>query len=102
MCPTSSGAGVLGTFLPNLSAALSWGIVAGSVSEPGRNQEESGEKLLRKLMRSQVFSEVFRASLRFQPGKPRFQPRFLRDFAGVLPGDCRGFTPAIPLSGVLF
>ena len=32
-------------------------------SEPGRNQEESGEKLLRKLMRSQVFSEVFRASL---------------------------------------
>ena len=24
-------------------------------SEPGRNQEESGEKLLRKLMRSQVF-----------------------------------------------
>ena len=56
---TSSGAGVLGTFLPNLSAALSWGIVAGSVSEPGRNQEESGEKLLRKLMRSQVFSEVF-------------------------------------------
>ena len=59
---TSSGAGVLGTFLPNLSAALSWGIVAGSVSEPGRNQEESGEKLLRKLMRSQVFSEVFSLS----------------------------------------
>ena len=79
---TSSGAGVLGTFLPNLSAALSWGIVAGSVSEPGRNQEESGEKLLRKLMRSQVFSEVFRASLRFQPGKPRFQPRFRRGFPG--------------------
>ena len=24
-------------------------------SEPGRNQEESGEKLLRKLMRSQIF-----------------------------------------------
>ena len=83
---TSSGAGVLGTFLPNLSAALSWGIVAGSVSEPGRNQEESGEKLLRKLMRSQVFSEVFRASLRFQPGKPRFQPRFRRGFSGVPPG----------------
>ena len=84
---TLSGAGVLGTFLPNLSAALSWGIVAGSVSEPGRNQEESGEKLLRKLMRSQVFSEVFRASLRFQPGKPRFQPRFQprfrRGFSGV-------------------
>ena len=57
---TSSGAGVLGTFLPNLSAALSWGIVAGSVSEPGRNQEESGEKLRRKLTRSQVFSEAFR------------------------------------------
>ena len=89
---TSSGAGVLGTFLPNLSAALSWGIVAGSVSEPGRNQEESGEKLLRKLMRSQVFSEVFRASLRFQPGKPRFQPRFRRGFAGVSPGKSR-FLP---------
>ena len=87
---TSSGAGVLGTFLPNLSVALSWGIVAGSVSEPGRNQEESGEKLLRKLMQSQVFSEVFRASLRFQPGKPRFStalsPGFRRGFAGVLPG----------------
>ena len=83
---TSSGAGVLGTFLPNLSAALSWGIVAGSVSEPGRNQEESGEKLLRKLMRSQVFSEVFRASLRFQPGKPRFQPRFRRGSLGFLWG----------------
>ena len=43
---TSSGAGVLGTFLPNLSAALSWGIVAGSVSEPGRNQVESAESCL--------------------------------------------------------
>ena len=95
---TSSGAGVLGTFLPNLSAALSWGIVAGSVSEPGRNQEESGEKLLRKLMRSQVFSEVFRASLRFQPGEPRFR----RGFAGVSPGLRRGFPRKIPLSRVLF
>ena len=99
---TSSGAGVLGTFLPNLSAALSWGIVAGSVSEPGRNQEESGEKLLRKLMRSQVFSEVFRASLRFQPGKPRFQPRFRRGFSGVSPGVSRGFPREAGVSRVLF
>ena len=99
---TSSGAGVLGTFLPNLSAALSWGIVAGSVSEPGRNQEESGEKLLRKLMRSQVFSEVFRASLRFQPGKPRFQPRFRRGFSGVSPGFLRGFPRESGVSRVLF
>jgi hypothetical protein len=96
---TSSGAGVLGTFLPNLSAALSWGIVAGSVSEPGRNQEESGEKLLRKLMRSQVFSEVFRASsLRFQPENRDFN----RAFAGVSPGFRRGSPREIPLSRVLF
>ena len=79
---TSSGAGVLGTFLPNLSVALSWGIVAGSVSEPGRNQEESGEKLLRKLMRSQVFSEVFRAHSGFSPENRAFN----RAFAGVSPG----------------
>ena len=83
---TSSGAGVLGTFLPNLSAALSWGIVAGSVSEPGRNQEESGEKLLRKLMRSQVFSEVFRASSGFSPENRAFN----RAFSGVSPGFCPG------------
>ena len=99
---TSSGAGVLGTFLPNLSAALSWGIVAGSVSEPGRNQEESGEKLLRKLMRSQVFSEVFRASLRFQPGKPRFQPRFRWGFSGVLLGFRWGFARESGVSRVVF
>ena len=99
---TSSGAGVLGTFLPNLSAALSWGIVAGSVSEPGRNQEESGEKLLRKLMRSQVFSEVFRASLRFQPGKPRFQPRFRRGFSGISPGFPRGFPGEAGFLGCFF
>ena len=89
---TSSGAGVLGTFLPNLSAALSWGIVAGSVSEPGRNQEESGEKLLRKLMRSQVFSEVFRASARKTALSTALSPGFLWGFAGVLPG----FHPGNP------
>ena len=54
------------------------------------------------LMRSQVFSEVFRASLRFQPGKPRFQPRFRRGFSGVSPGFLLDFTPETPLSGVLF
>ena len=97
---TSSGAGVLGTFLPNLSAAFSWGIVAGSVSEPGTNQpeEESGEKLLRKLMRSQVFSEVFRAHSGFSPENRAFN----RAFAGVSPGFLRGFPREIPLSGVLF
>ena len=89
---TSSGAGVLGTFLPNLSAALSWGIVAGSVSEPGRNQEESGEKLLRKLMRSQVFSEVFRASARKTALSTALSPGFLWGFAWVLPG----FHPGNP------
>ena len=93
---TSSGAGVLGTFLPNLSAALSWGIVAGSVSEPGRNQEESGEKLLRKLMRSQVFSEVFRASELHHSGFSPENRAFNRAFAGVSLGFRRGFPGVSP------
>ena len=85
---TSSGAGVLGAFLPNLSAALSWGIVAGSVSEPGRNQEESGEKLLRKLMRSRFFQRFLEHHSGFSPENRAFN----RAFAGVSLGFLWGFA----------
>ena len=89
--------GVVTTTVNENERALLWrGSLWKRRSEPGRNQEESGEKLLRKLMRSQVFSEVFRASLRFQPGKPRFQPRFRRGFSGVSPGFLRGFSGFAP------
>ena len=47
-------------------------------SEPGRNQEESGEKLLRKLMQSQVFLEHHSG---FSPENRAFN----RAFAGVSP-----------------
>ena len=67
-------------------------------SEPGRNQEESGEKLLRKLMRSQVFKRFLEHHSGFSPENRAFN----RAFAGVSPGFCPGFTPETPLSGVLF
>ena len=96
---TSSGAGVLGTFLPNLSAALSWGIVAGSVSEPGRNQVESGESAARSGMQSFFFEVVsfqtanrpatgLWAGLRsvLWAGKPGFRGVQTQSKAGFSPG----------------
>ena len=86
---TSSGAGVLGTFLPNLSAALSWGIVAGSVSEPGRNQVESGESCLESCSKwdaKRAFFlrwSAFRRRTGLQPG---FRPGFALGFWAGKPG----------------